>query len=81
MQQERKTTMFEEIKGIIAKQLRIKKEDIKNSDRLIEDLGADSLELAEVLMTIEEKHGIFIPDEDISKIKTVQDIADYIDNM
>ncbi len=73
--------MFEEIKGIIAKQLRIKTEDIKNSDRLIEDLGADSLEMAEVLMTIEEKHGIYISDEDVAKIKTVQDIADYLDKL
>ncbi|MBE6649024.1 MAG: acyl carrier protein [Ruminococcaceae bacterium] len=73
--------MFEEIKGIIAKQLRIKPEEIKNSDRLIEDLGADSLEMAEVLMTIEDKHGIYISDEDVLKIKTVQDIADYLDNM
>jgi acyl carrier protein len=73
--------MFEEIKGIIAKQLRINKDEIKNSDRLIEDLGADSLEMAEVLMTIEEKHGIYISDEDIAKIKTVQDIADYIENI
>lgn len=73
--------MFEEIKGIIAKQLRIKKEDIKNSDRLIEDLGADSLEMAEVLMTIEEKLGIYISDEDVAKIKTVQDISDYLDNL
>ncbi len=73
--------MFEEIKGIIAKQLRINKDEIKNSDRLIEDLGADSLEMAEVLMTIEEKHGIYISDEDIAKIKTVQDIADYLGNI
>ncbi len=73
--------MFEEIKVIIAKQLRIKPEEIKNTDRLVEDLGADSLELAEVLMTIEDKHGIYISDEDVAKIKTVQDIADYLDNM
>lgn len=73
--------MFEEIKGIIAKQLRINKEDIKNTDRLIEDLGADSLEMAEVLMTIEEKHGIYISDEDVMKIKTVQDIANYLEKI
>lgn len=73
--------MFEEIKGIIAKQLRINKDEIKNSDRLIEDLGADSLEMAEVLMTIEEKHGIYISDDVVSKIKTVQDIADYLEKM
>ncbi len=73
--------MFEEIKGIIAKQLRINKDEIKNSDRLIEDLGADSLEMAEVLMTIEEKHGIYISDEDVLKIKTVQDIADYLEKI
>ena len=73
--------MFEEIKGIIAKQLRINKDEIKNSDRLIEDLGADSLEMSEVLMTIEEKNGIYISDEDVMKIKTVQDIADYLDKI
>ncbi len=73
--------MFEEIKSIIAKQLRINKEDIKNTDRLIEDLGADSLEMAEVLMTIEEKFGLYITDEEIEKIKTVGDIANYLDKM
>lgn len=73
--------MFEEIKGIIAKQLRINKDEIQNSQRLIEDLGADSLELAEILMTIEEKLGIFISDEDVEKIKTVQDISDQLEKL
>jgi acyl carrier protein len=73
--------MFEEIKGIIAKQLRIEKDGIKNTDRLVEDLGADSIEMAEVLMTIEEKFGLYISDEDAYNIKTVQDIADYLDKI
>ncbi len=73
--------MFEEIKGIIAKQLRIEKDSIKNTDRLVEDLGADSIEMAEVLMTIEEKFGLYISDEDAYNIKTVQDIADYLDKI
>ena len=73
--------IFEDVKGIIAKQLRKDKDEIKNSDRLIEDLGADSLDLADILMTIEEKHGLYISDEDAAKIKTVQDIADYLDRL
>ena len=73
--------MFEEIKGIIAKQLRIEKDSIKNTDRLVEDLGADSIEMAEVLMTIEEKFGLYISDEDAYNIKTVQDVADYLDKI
>ena len=61
--------------------MRIEKDSIKNTDRLVEDLGADSIEMAEVLMTIEEKFGLYISDEDAYNIKTVQDVADYLDKI
>ena len=53
-------------------------EGISNEDRLVEDLGADSLDLAEILMSIEEEFQIEVPDEDAEKIKTVGDIVDYL---
>ena len=52
---------------------------INDNSNIIEDLGADSIDLVELLMTIEEKKGIVVSDEDAVKLKTVKDVADYIE--
>ena len=69
--------VIDEIKQILAKQLRIDANTINDNSNIIEDLGADSIDLVELLMTIEEKKGIVVSDEDA--VKTVKDVADYIE--
>ena len=71
--------VIDEIKQILAKQLRIDANTINDNSNIIEDLGADSIDLVELLMTIEEKKGIVVSDEDAVKLKTVKDVADYIE--
>lgn len=72
--------VIDEIKQILAKQLRIDANTINDDSNIIEDLGADSIDLVELLMTIEEKKGIVVSDEDAVKLKTVKDVADYIEH-
>ncbi|MDD3397379.1 MAG: acyl carrier protein [Clostridia bacterium] len=69
---------LDKIKIIIAKQLNTNVENIKDDSKIIEDLGADSLDVVEMLMTLEEEFGVNIPDEDTSKMKTVSEIYDVI---
>ena len=64
---------------MLAKQLRIDINTIRDDSALLEDLGADSIDLVEMLMLIEENIGINVPDEDALKMKTVRDVADYIE--
>lgn len=70
--------MLEKVIGIIADQLGISTDEISENTKLASDLGVDSLEIFEVVMTLEEKFGIEIPNEDIEGITTVKDIVDYV---
>ena len=63
---------------IIAEKLGIDESEVKPEASFIDDLGADSLDIVELVMELEEEYGIEIPDEDAEKIKTVQDAIDYI---
>ena len=65
------------VRGIIVEQLGLKKEP-KVTDRLVEDLGADSLDCVELVMTMEEEFNLEIPDEEAAKMKTLADIAAYL---
>ena len=67
-----------EVKRIIKEQLDVEEKDIKPESTFIEDLGADSLGLVELVLAFEEAFEIDIPDEDTEKIKTVQDAVDYV---
>jgi acyl carrier protein len=71
--------MFEEVKKILAKQLRISEDKITPESRILEDLGADSLNIMMLLMTIEEDYGIVIPDQELINFKTVGDVVSYLD--
>ena len=71
--------IFEQVKEVIADRLGVDPDEIKWESRLIEDLGADSLDNAELVMNLEEKFGIEIPDEDQTKIQTIEDIVNYIE--
>ena len=69
--------MFEKVKDMLIKQLRLKNVEITPESRIKEDLGADSLDVLQMLMTLEEDYGITIPDEKLAEFKTVADIVNY----
>jgi len=63
---------------IIAKSLGISLDSIKDESNFINDLGADSLNIVEIVMEIEDEYGIEIPDEDVEELNTVGDLKNYI---
>ena len=71
---------LEKIKELLANQLNLDKEKITASSKIVEDLGADSLDVVELLMTLEDECGIVVSDEDAVKIVTVGDIITLIEN-
>jgi acyl carrier protein len=70
---------LEKVREIVIDQLDVKAEKVTEEASFIEDLGADSLDTVELVMALEEKFDIEIPDEDAEKIKTVRDAVEYID--
>jgi len=70
--------VLDKVKKIIAEQLGIDEEDITPDASFTDDLGADSLDLVELVMAFEDGFDIEIPDEDAEKIKTVADAVSYI---
>ncbi|MFC1950613.1 acyl carrier protein [Chloroflexota bacterium] len=80
------TTIFERIKKVAVEQLGVEEEDQLPSATFIDDLGADSLDLVELMMSLEEEFSkpsqkIEIPDEDAEKLITIQDAIDYIKDL
>ncbi len=76
-------TIFERVKKLVVEQLGVEEQEVVPSANFVDDLGADSLDLVELIMTMEEEFSnssqkIEIPDEDAEKILTVQDAVDYI---
>ena len=70
--------MFERVKAIIEEQLNLEGVEITESSTFKDDLGADSLDLFELVMAFEEEYGIEIPSEDLENITTVGDIMEYM---
>ena len=70
--------IFEKLKGLIVEQLGAEEEKVTLEATFMDDLGADSLDIVEFIMNIEEEFGLEISDEDAEKIKTVQDVVKYI---
>lgn len=66
------------VKEIVAEQLGRDASEVTNEASFIEDLGADSLDIVELVMAMEDEFGIEIPDEEAEKIKTVKDVVEYI---
>ncbi len=71
----------EKIKNIIVDQLGVSAEEVVPDASFVDDLGADSLDLVELIMVLEEEFGKEIPDEDAEKIQTVKDAFEYIKNI
>jgi acyl carrier protein len=70
---------FERLKKIIVEQLGVDEADVKPAASFVDDLNADSLDLVELVMSLEEEFGTEISDEDAENIRTVQDAVDYVD--
>lgn len=69
---------FEKIRAIICEQLDLNEDDVA-MDSLLEDLGADSLDLVDIVMGIEDEFGMEVPDDAIEKFSTVGDIVDFVE--
>ena len=70
--------MIEKVKELLGKQLHMDPATIDDDASILDDLGADSLEVVEMLMTIEEEFGINVPDEDVPELRTVRSVAEYL---
>ncbi len=70
--------MLEKMKKIIAEQLNVEEGTITPESSFKDDLGADSLDLFELVMALEEEFGVSIPSEDLENIKTVNDVMEYL---
>ena len=70
--------ILEKVKGIIVEQLGVAENTVTMEASFIDDLGADSLDIVELVMAIEEEFDIEIPDSDAEKVVTVEDVVEYI---
>ena len=71
--------IFDTVKSMIAKQLKVDEASITRESRLIEDLKADSANVMVMIMDLEDKYGIMVEDDQIMKLKTVGDVVAYIE--
>ena len=70
--------ILEKVKAVIVDQLNVEDDDVIEDASFVDDLGADSLDIVELVMALEEEFGISIPDEEAESIKTVGDAVSYI---
>ena len=73
--------MFEKIQALFAEHLHLNAEDITPDSSIKSDLGADSLDILQLLMSIEEEYGIVIPDEELASFDKVSDIVAYLEKL
>jgi len=78
---ENAVSMEEKVIALLKKELRLKDKPVTPASRIKDDLGADSLDVLQLLMTLEEEFGYTIPDERLAKFVTVQDIIEYMESM
>ncbi|MEL1124827.1 acyl carrier protein, partial [Campylobacter jejuni] len=69
------------VKAVVVEQLSIDADAVKMESKIIEDLGADSLDVVELIMALEEKFEVEIPDSDAEKLIKIEDVVNYIDNL
>ncbi|HEF7919467.1 TPA: acyl carrier protein [Campylobacter jejuni] len=72
---------FDDVKAVVVEQLSIDADAVKMESKIIEDLGADSLDVVELIMALEEKFEAEIPDSDAEKLIKIEDVVNYIDNL
>lgn len=72
--------VFEKIKAILAEQLDVDEDIITKESLLVEDLGADSLDAIDIVMSVEDEFGVEVPDEIVEKMESVNDIVSFVEN-
>ena len=72
--------LIEDIKEVVVEQLSVNADEVKEDSKFVEDLGADSLDVVELVMALEEKFDIEIPDDEAEKIQTVADVVAYVES-
>ena len=72
--------LLDDIREVVVEQLGVNADEVKEDAKFVEDLGADSLDVVELVMALEEKFDIEIPDDEAEKIRTVKDVVNYIEN-
>ncbi|MCF6330218.1 MAG: acyl carrier protein [Sulfurimonas sp.] len=72
--------LLEDITEVVVEQLSVSTDEVKEDAKFVEDLGADSLDVVELVMALEEKFDIEIPDDEAEKIQTVKDVITYIES-
>ena len=73
--------VFEKVRGLLARQLEIEEEKISLDTDIIDDLGADSLDVVELMMSLEEEFGFVVTDESSNNVRTVDDVVQFIEKM
>ena len=73
--------VFEKVREILCDQLDVEEDSVTMNSAIVDDLGADSLDIVDLVMTLEEEFDIEIPDEEAENVKTVGDIVKYIENL
>ena len=74
-----KEEIFDELKELVVDQLGVEEDEVTMEATMQDDLGADSLDLVDLVMSVEEEFGVKVADEDLENIKTVGDIVNYIE--
>lgn len=72
--------VFEKVKEMLCEQLDVEEEKVTPEASIVDDLGADSLDVVDLIMSLEEEFDVEVPDEDVEGMKTVGDIVKYIEN-
>ena len=72
--------LIDDIKEVVVEQLSVYVDEVKDDAKFVEDLGADSLDVVELVMALEEKFDIEIPDDEAEKIATVADVVAYVES-
>jgi acyl carrier protein len=73
--------MYEQVKEILARQLRVAPEKVTLDAQIKKDLGADSVDILQLLMRLEDDYGIVIPDQELAKFETVGDVVAFLDSL
>lgn len=72
--------VFEKVKEMLCEQLDVEEDKVTPEASIVDDLGADSLDVVDLIMSLEEEFDVEVPDEDVENMKTVGDIVKYIEN-
>ncbi|GKH59819.1 acyl carrier protein [Campylobacter ureolyticus] len=73
--------VFEDVRDVVVEQLSVDADAVKLESKIVEDLGADSLDVVELIMALEDKFDVEIPDSDAEKLLSIKDVVDYIEKL